>query len=104
MARSRPVDVLCIYRIKRGKEAAFRKLLRKHGPTLRAAGLSGARAPTIWKSRSRAGGTVFLELMQWKDATSSAAAHQRPEVMAVWEPMGRYATAMEFLDLEPAGI
>ena len=34
-----PVDVLCIYRVKGDKEAEFRKLLEKHGPALKSAGL-----------------------------------------------------------------
>ena len=38
-----PVDVLCIYRVKDGKDGEFRKLLAKHGPALKAAGLAGAR-------------------------------------------------------------
>ncbi len=101
---SRPVDVLCIYRVKPGNELAFRKLLAQHGPALKGAGLSGDRAPTIWASKSRDGKTVFVEWMQWKDASSSDAAHQMPEVMAVWEPMGALAEEMEFLDLEPADL
>ncbi len=101
----KPVDVLCIYRVKKGKEAEFRKLLEKHGPALKAAGLSSGQAPTIWKAESgRKPGTIFVELMQWKDEKSSAAAHQMPEVMAVWEPMGELTDGMEFLDLQPSGI
>jgi hypothetical protein len=102
--KSGPVDVLCIYRVTKGKEAAFKKLLAKHGPTLRKAGLSPEGAPKIWKSESRDGKTVFVEMMQWKDETSSDAAHQMPEVMAVWEPMGSLTDGMEFLHLQPAGI
>src|SRR4051812_23071984 len=89
-AKSGPVDVLCIYRVKPGKEAEFVKLLEKHEPALKRAGLSSGKAPTIWKSESREGKTVFIELMQWKDGNASAAAHQMPEVMAVWEPMGNF--------------
>jgi quinol monooxygenase YgiN len=96
-----PVDVLCIYRVKKGKEAAFRKLLKLHGPTLKKAGLSG-KAPKVWRASSeRQPGIIFVELMQWKDQNSSAAAHQSPEVMAVWEPMGNLADGMEFLEIEP---
>jgi hypothetical protein len=103
MART-PVDVLCIYRVKKGKEAAFKKLLKRHGPTLKAAGLSG-KAPKIWRASSeRQPGIIFIELMQWKDQHSSAAAHQSPEVMAVWEPMGNFADGMEFLQIEPAKL
>ena len=44
-----PVDVLCIYRVKKGKEAEFKKLLKKHGPALKSAGLSSDMEP--WCSR-----------------------------------------------------
>jgi hypothetical protein len=97
--------VLCIYRVKQGKEGEFKGLLKKHGPALRSAGLSPDKPPVIWKAESgRKPGVVFVELMQWKDETSAAAAHQMPEVMAVWEPMGNYCDAMEFLDLTPADL
>lgn len=99
-----PVDVLCIYRVKDGKSTEFENLLSKHGPTLRDAGLSPEGAPKIWKSSTREGKTVYVELMQWKDDTSAHAAHQMPEVMAVWEPMGNMTEAMEFLDLEPVEL
>jgi hypothetical protein len=103
-AKSGPVDVLCIYRVKPGKDADFKKVLAQHDPALKKAGLSGAKAPTIWQSASRDGKTVFIEMMQWKDGNSAAAAHQMPEVMAVWEPMGNFLEGMEFLDLAPAGL
>ena len=96
-----PVDVLCIYRVTQGKEGEFQKLLAKHGPTLHKAGLTPEGAPKIWRSQTREGKTVFIELMQWKDETSSHAAHQMPEVMQVWEPMGNLTDGMEFLDLKP---
>jgi hypothetical protein len=100
-----PVDVLCIYRVKKGKEGEFNKLLKRHGPALKAAGLSGEAAPKIWKAESgRQPGIIFVEMMQWKDETSANAAHQMPEVMAVWEPMGNLTEGMEFLDLAPADL
>ncbi|MBK7860244.1 MAG: hypothetical protein IPJ65_16845 [Archangiaceae bacterium] len=102
--KSRPQDVLCIYRVKPGKEASFKKLLKKHGPALQGAGLS-TKKQTIWRAESgRKPGVIYVELMQWKDASSASSAHQMPEVMAVWEPMGNHCSAMEFLDLEPADL
>jgi hypothetical protein len=100
-----PVEVLCIYRVKKGQEAEFKKLLKKHGPALKAAGLSSDKPHAIWVAESgRKPGTIFVEQMQWKDESSSSAAHQMPEVMAVWEPMGNHCDAMEFLNLTPANL
>jgi hypothetical protein len=39
MSESSPVRVLCIYRVKDGKESEFRPLLEKHWPTLNGIGL-----------------------------------------------------------------
>jgi hypothetical protein len=62
-------------------------------------------APKIWQAGSgRQPGTIFVEMMQWKDESSAAAAHQMPEVMKVWEPMGGLTDTMEFLDLRPADL
>lgn len=105
MAKGKPQDVLCIYRVKAGKEAGFKKLLKKHGPALKSAGLASDMAPKIWKAESgRKPGIIYVEQMQWKDESSSNAAHQMPEVMAVWEPMGDHCDAMEFLHVKPADL
>jgi hypothetical protein len=103
-SKSGPVDVLCIYRVKKGMESEFKQILSKHGPALHKAGLTPDGAPKIWKSEARDGKTVFVEHMQWKDESSPHAAHQMPEVMAVWEPMGNLCDGMEFLQLQNAGI
>jgi len=102
--KSGPVDVLCIYRVKKGKESEFQRILAKHGPALYKAGLTPEGAPKIWRSETRDGKTVFVEMMQWKDENSSNAAHQMPEVMAVWEPMGNLTDGMEFLHLQAEGL
>jgi hypothetical protein len=100
-----PIDVLCIYRVKKGKEGDFKKLLKKHGPALKKAGLTGSAAPKIWMAQAhREPGTVFVEMMQWKDEEASNKAHQMPEVMAVWEPMDNLTEGMEFLNLQPADL
>jgi hypothetical protein len=99
-----PVDVLCIYRVTKGKEAEFEKLLARHGPALHKAGLTAGEAPRIWRSESRDGKTVFIEMMRWKDESSSDAAHRIPDLMAIWEPMRKLTDGMELLHLQPAGV
>jgi hypothetical protein len=39
--------------------------------------------------------------MVWRDQDSPAIAHQTPEVMAVWEPMGAICEQMDFPVFEP---
>lgn len=104
MTTNSGVEVLCIYRIKPGQEQAFLRLLARHWPTLRRAGLATETPATVQRSRDRAGHTVFVELFSWKNAEAPGLAHQTPEVMAVWEPMGALCDGMEFLDVEPVTV
>jgi hypothetical protein len=93
--RQAMVTSLCIYRVKSGSEAAFKKLLAKHWPTLRRVGL-GADAPsTIYQGSEGDKKPIFVELLNWKDKSGAERAHEIPDVMAVWEPMGKLCEARE---------
>ncbi|HTG72802.1 MAG TPA: hypothetical protein VMB70_03500 [Terriglobia bacterium] len=82
------LTALCIYRVKPGSEAAFRGLLGKHWPTLRRLGLAADDPSIIYQGMEKPGAPLFVELLTWKDAEAPNTAHELPEVMAVWEPMG----------------
>ena len=99
--RGKPVPMLCTYRVRKGKEDAFLEILARHWPTLRKAGLAAPARPTVSRSVDRKGRTVFVETFSWAHGQASDLAHASPEVMAVWGPMGKLATEMEFFDLEP---
>jgi hypothetical protein len=89
------ITSLCIYRVKAGSERAFRGLLAKHWPTLKRVGL-GADAPsTVYEGKEEKGQPIFFELLNWRDAEGPNKAHELPEVMAVWEPMGKLCEARE---------
>lgn len=103
MSDSSPVRVLCIYRVQEGKAEAFRPLLEKHWPTLNGIGLVTSEPAKWYRSRDQNGRTCFVEIFEWKDGKAPQTAHELPEVMAVWEPMGALAEDMEFLDLESVG-
>ena len=100
MEKSKPVRMLCTYRIKDGKESDFLRLLEKHWPTLRSAGLATDDPAQVFRSQDKAGKTVFVETFSWKDAAAPDVAHQTPEVMSVWEPMGALADEMNFWPVE----
>lgn len=87
------VTALCLYRVKAGSEADFRALLAKHWPTLRRVGLAADEPSVIYEGLEKSGEPLFAELLQWKDPDSSRHAHEIPEVMAVWEPMGMLCEA-----------
>jgi hypothetical protein len=104
MDKSKPVRMLCTYRVREGKEADFLRLLEKHWPTLRSVGLATGDPAQVFRGRDKAGKTVFVEMFSWKDAAAPDVAHQTPEVMSVWEPMGALADEMNFWPVESVAM
>jgi hypothetical protein len=43
----------------------------------------------------------FIEQFVWKDGNASDTAHQTPEVMAVWEPIGPVLEELTTCEVEP---
>ena len=104
MEKSKPVRMLCTYRVKDGKEADFLRLLEKHWPTLRSVGLATDERAQVFRAQDKAGKTIFIEMFSWKDAAAPEVAHQTPEVMSVWEPMGSLADEMNFWAIEAVAV
>jgi hypothetical protein len=89
MAKNKPVMVHVTYMPKKGKEKELLELVKKHWPVLHAAGLATSEPAKIWEATDiRSGRVYYIEIMSWVDDLASSMAHQLPEVMAVWEPMG----------------
>jgi hypothetical protein len=87
------VTSLCVYRVKPGSESAFRGLLAKHWPTLRRVGLGADEPSVIYEGSEGDNAPMFFELLHWKDDEGPNMAHEIPDVMAVWEPMGQLCEA-----------
>ena len=101
MATSNPVMMLVTYTPKMGCEAELVDLLKKHWSTLRRLDLVTPAPGKLWRASDKDSGRVrFLEMFEWADATSSDIAHQTPDVMAVWEPMGPLLESMSFQRLQ----
>lgn len=98
---------ICRYRVRPGQEAEMEALLAKHWPTLHRAGLVTDEPAVCYRGLPSgkpddahgARGT-YVEIFTWKTARSPEAAHQTPEVMAVWEPMGAICEEMDFPTFE----
>ncbi|MGH9390349.1 MAG: hypothetical protein ACRD1Z_12100, partial [Vicinamibacteria bacterium] len=88
---SKPVPVLCIYRVQQAKEKEFESLLEKHWPTLRDVGLVSETPARWYRGNARDGKRRFVEIFEWKDGEAAGVAHQSPRVMSIWEPMGALA-------------
>lgn len=94
---------ICQYKVKPGKEAEMEVLLAKHWPALHGAGLADDTPPQIFKGlpdKDHGAASMYIEIFAWKDASGPQLAHQTPEVMAVWEPMGAICEHMEFPQYE----
>jgi hypothetical protein len=97
-----PVTNLVTYVPKKGKEAELLALVRKHEPALRKVGLVTDEPFRLWKAYDiRKQREQFIEQFVWKDGNASDVAHQTPEVMAVWEPMGPVLEEMTICEVEP---
>jgi hypothetical protein len=97
----RPVTYLCRYTPKKGKEKAFLALINKHYPAVKKAGLATAQKPIAWRGKDKKGKTFFMEIFQWKSVKALSSAHNLPDVMKVWEPMGSLSEKMVFEEVDP---
>lgn len=94
---AKPQAVIAIYRVKATEEERFMELLERHHPALLSLGLVTEEPPTIYRGEED-GQPIVFEIFSWKSAKSPGLAHQLPEVMAIWEPMG---TLVEERDGKP---
>lgn len=101
MAAGNPMRVLCIYRVRKGQEQEFQRLLEKHWPTLNSLGLTTAEPAAVLWCEDKMGKSFFAEQFAWKDGSAPETAHHTPAVMAVWEPMGALCEGMEFMATSP---
>jgi hypothetical protein len=89
-----PETVICIYRVARGNEPKFMKLLERHWPVLRELGLATAKRPKHYRGAEQQGGEpLFFEIFEWASAGGSKLASQHPEVMEIWERMDKLTEA-----------
>jgi len=100
----KPVKMHVSYRPKPGKEDELLDLIKKHGPALQSTGLIIGGLPVIYRATDkRSGEKFFIETFSWRDEDAPEAAHQMPEVMAVWEPMTPILAGMQLAVVEGVG-
>lgn len=101
---------ICIYRVRAGQEQAFEALLSRHWPTLHGLGLASDAPPRHYRGAEQTGEPLYVEIFQWASAGAAGAAHQHPEVMAIWEPMDALTERrdgrpnMEFPHVQPLDL
>lgn len=82
-----PATVIATYRVRPDQEQRFLELLNRHHPALYGAGLVTADPPVVYKN-VEGGKPTYFEIFDWVDGDAPGIAHETPEVMAIWEPMG----------------
>jgi hypothetical protein len=102
--------VICLYRVARGNEDEFSRLLARHWPTLHGLGLTTDTAPRHYRGVEQDGAPLFVEIFEWASEGASGSAHEHPEVMAIWEPMDKLTEKrggrpnMEFPHVQPIHV
>jgi hypothetical protein len=84
---SAPETVVCLYRVRPGREEQFLGLLERHWPTLRELGLVTDLPPQHFHGAEADGEPLFVEIFEWIDGEAAGQAHQHPQIAAIWEPM-----------------
>jgi hypothetical protein len=83
------VKMLCIYRPTPGNESALLALVQQHWSVLHGVGLTTDEPAIVYTAIDKNTRKPFyVEIFAWRDAKSPELAHQMPEVMRIWEPMG----------------
>jgi hypothetical protein len=97
-----PVRNMVTYVPKAGREAELLALVKKHEPALRKVGLVTSEPFKVWKAYDiRKHRESYVEYFVWKNGKCSDVAHQTPEIMAVWEPMGPVLEELTICEVEP---
>ena len=106
----RTETVICLYRVKKGNERKFTRLLEKHWPVLRSLGLVTRRKARHFRGAEKDGEPLFVEMFEWVSGQASENAHTHAEVAAIWEPMDVLCESrqgrpnMEFPHVQPLEI
>src|SRR3954447_25025115 len=96
MTTGKPVKTHVTYRPKPGSEAALFAMVKKHWPAISSTGMvTNDKAVVYRATNKRTGQEYYIEIFSRRDEAASGLAHQTPEVMAVWEPMGPLLESME---------
>jgi hypothetical protein len=103
----KPAMVQVVYRPKKGKEEELFLLVKKHWPVLKKVGLVSGDVQVYRANDKQTHQVYFVEIFSWRDEAAAGLAHQMPEVMSIWEPMGPLlegGQGPELAFLEPVSV
>ena len=77
--------VIVTYVVKKGHEAEFERILRKHWKLLRSENLTTDQLPFVLRDPESP--TVYKEIFEWKSRHSFQKAHESQRVQKLWNQM-----------------
>lgn len=93
-----PAIVIVAYRPKDGRDAELSDLIKTHVPMLRRLGLATERAHLALRGKDG----VIVEVFEWADGGIEAA-HEHPDVKALWEKFAEVCDYVPLKELPEAG-
>ena len=93
------VIVIVAYKPKAGKEKELLELVRNRVPTLKKENLVTDRKPIIMRAKD---GTI-IEVSEWKSKEAIDAAHENPNVLAMWKKFFAACDSVRLKSLAEAG-
>ena len=98
LAGDGPRIVFAVYKPRDGGDAALRKLVAEHIPTLQRLNLTTDRASVLVRSSNGA----YIEMFEWVSDEAAERAHDHPEVARIWEAMEKVAEFKSLASLPEA--
>lgn len=77
--------VIVTYIVKKGKEKAFEKILRRHWKQLSKENLATSQAPFLLRDPENP--SVYKEIFEWKNQNAMRKAHMFPSIKKIWDQM-----------------
>jgi heme-degrading monooxygenase HmoA len=77
--------VIVTYVVKKGHEAEFEKILRRHWKALRGENLTTQQDPFLLKDPESP--TVYKEIFEWRSQNSFQKAQESQQVLKIWKKM-----------------
>ncbi len=87
MNEERSNVVLCLFRVRPGREERILELLRQHETVIRRLDLVTEEPTRCWSGEDGPGRPFVVKIFEWRGPEALDAAHRHPEVQANWEAL-----------------
>lgn len=88
MTETALLTAVATYRVRADRLEDFFEVLRRHHPALLELGLATDEPPIVYRGKEQDGGPIVFEIFTWANERAPQIAHETPQVLQLWEPMG----------------